>query len=145
MPKSRSAFTVLESLIVLVIAGLVLAMGVFAVRSYNVGRVQERYFWQSFQKHWQFSERFAVENNSEVTVTFFTRSVQFIYHDHDYQAAQINYPKGLLAVQNKSTVRIRKAGHVSPKTVYFKSDNYQKTIKQTFQLGWGVYRIKYEE
>ncbi|UQS86770.1 hypothetical protein MOO44_07845 [Nicoliella spurrieriana] len=144
MLRSRDAFTVLESLIVLGVTVMILGIGLFAAKGFDTGKIQERIFWQSFQKHWQFSERYAVETHSAVSVTFFHNHVMFIYGNGDSPPYRIRYPKGLVGVKGKDEIIIKDNGHVSPKTIWWQSKNNQRTVKQTFQLGWGVYRVKYE-
>ncbi|MEJ6400435.1 competence type IV pilus minor pilin ComGD [Nicoliella lavandulae] len=141
MHKSKGGFTVLESLIVLVITSLVIGLGMISINRATVARVQERIFWQSLKRQWQFNERYAVENKTTVNVTFLKHQVQFQYPEQPERNYEFNYPKSVAKSSERDLITIKSNGYISPKTIYWTVNNGQ-IIKQTFQLGWGIYRIK---
>lgn len=48
---------------------------------------------------------------------------------------------GNLVPTKYDTLRINETGFVNPKTIYWYSKNKKRVIRQTFQLGWRVYKI----
>ncbi|MHA8137964.1 competence type IV pilus minor pilin ComGD [Lactobacillaceae bacterium Scapto_B20] len=140
MLKSKTAFTLLESLIVLMITVIIFSLGMVGFNSRSTNHLQLKMFWQAFQRQWKHAEQYAVAYQSNVRVIFLERHLQFIY-DEPLQNQRINYPSGLQNANQHDSLLIKAGGHISPKTIYWRWDD-SKTIKQTFQLGWGIYRIK---
>ncbi|MHA8110937.1 hypothetical protein ACYATP_05515 [Lactobacillaceae bacterium Melli_B4] len=124
----------------MIITITILGLGMVSFNAHSADQLQQKLFWQTFQRQWKHAERYAVAYQSDVRILFLAHHLIFIYND-PLQNQRINYPSGMRHALQHDALLIKAGGYVSPKTIYWRLDD-SKIIKQTFQLGWGIYRIK---
>ncbi|MGO3318451.1 MAG: prepilin-type N-terminal cleavage/methylation domain-containing protein [Leuconostoc carnosum] len=128
MKHTNSAFTLLESLIVLTIVASMLLIG-----GQKISHQQSPDQWfHAFDGRWQQARLMAQKEQKVQVVKFEASGVSF-------DDKKIKYPKGYLN-SNTKTLNILATGYVAPTTIIL--DNGQKVIKIVFSLGGGDYRTE---
>ncbi|WP_395318729.1 prepilin-type N-terminal cleavage/methylation domain-containing protein [Fructilactobacillus frigidiflavus] len=142
MPKRiRPGFTLVETLIVLAISTLIMALLVFLMAMFPQKNIQEKAFWRCFDEQWNSSIQ-AAKDHGQITdvrvrpdknIVLFE---QFKNNHFEYQRVQM--PDGLRPIEVHE-IRITDKGFVKPQTLNWYSQNRHCGIHQKFQLGWGIY------
>ncbi|WP_412990048.1 competence type IV pilus minor pilin ComGD [Pediococcus siamensis] len=143
--RLKSGFTLLESLIVLAMVGLLLTSGNLVLKN-ALSYQREKEFWENFDTEWKKYEQFA---NFENTVTYisFNKTQEKISFNPLKASNKANYVLKLpptLHLLSSQEVKIGNNGYVKPQSIGFHSDRDQHTYRITIQLGWGVYHVKKE-
>ncbi|MCF6515830.1 hypothetical protein GSH19_06685 [Lactobacillus sp. S2-2] len=139
--QNKNGFSILESLIVLII--FCFFSGLFFI-GLNLLRMNQKYdyFWNNFHSVWQYEIMISKKHKCETNVYFFTdeKIIFKNFYNKKMHTKTIKLSSDLVPTKY-DTVRISENGFVSPKTIMWSSKNKKKNIRQTFQLGWGVYKI----
>ncbi|MEX0380138.1 type II secretion protein [Leuconostoc sp. MS02] len=128
MKHTNSAFTLLESLIVLGVVASMLLIGC-AIKPPNQQLAQ----WEpAFKSQWLRARLTAQQTQKNVIVTFDEDMVLF-------GSERFKYPKGYQNNKPKQ-LKILKTGYVTPMTITLTTG--KQTIKLIFSLGGGEYRVE---
>ncbi|QBO35363.1 type II secretion system protein [Periweissella cryptocerci] len=137
--KAESAFTLLESLIVLGVVATCLIIGYLKVNYDN--EQSELRFWQELDVTWRQAQT-SVRDTKIVFDFRFTNNYVDIYRETK-KVKRLNYPNTLKFSGVMVHVPVSAEGHINPTTVsLFRANGSYYSIKWGF--GWGVYRIEPE-
>lgn len=139
--QNKKGFSIFESLVVLIIFCFFSFLFIFGI---SVLKANQKYdqFWGNFNSVWQYELMISKKYQCETNVYFFTDE-KIIFKNYYNKKMHTKAVKlyGDLAPIKYDTIKINETGFVSPKTILWYSKNKKKTIRQAFQLGWGVYKI----
>lgn len=130
------AFTLLESLLVLLITAMIVtALSPQMIKSRQ--RAVENEFFQRVETEWSKTTTRARENGESCRITIQNRRMYF------GERSSIALPKTLTPTYFGS-VYIHDDGFVSPQTEIFQSNIDQRIYRLKIQMGWGGFRIEQE-
>ncbi|KRM68403.1 hypothetical protein FD06_GL001182 [Apilactobacillus ozensis DSM 23829 = JCM 17196] len=138
MTSHKSAFTLAETLVTLLISTIVVLL-IFFMSQLNWNKYKIDYFFNSFHSYWSQQQLFSKQKNVATTV-FINKNNNTIYFINPYKKDELIIPKEL-TLHSSYKLKINPDGYTKPCTVYWNADD-GKTYKQTFQMGWGIYHIK---
>lgn len=137
----KAGFTLLESIVVLLITCSTIGMGLVNFRGAH-SEQQEKIFFKRFEMGWQEMERLAMYEGCQGSVIFIKddHSVMFHWqHGRERHSKYLDLPPNLEPYTDR-TIRIGRDGIVAPTTVILQ-ENGQNKYRLAAQLGWGVYEI----
>ena len=135
----RRGFTMIESLIVLVITILTLGLGLFIKDSFQTEPLDQIYFWRQFQSRFDLLESISEKQRRLTSISFLTpKRVVFSIKNKDIL---LKVPQGLWVKRTPFIIRIGRNGNVKPQRIQW-GNSQGRTINQIFELGWGVYRVE---
>lgn len=138
----RSGFTLIETLLVLIITAMILSLGFFASRFDQLSVLKHRQFWAEFQSNFILAESEAQGvDHIQIAIVSNDHLVKFIRLGKHKQTKILKIPHGLNPYRN-STITIAQGGYIKPTTFTWYDHSLHEQIEQTFQLGWGVYRLR---
>lgn len=140
--KFRKGFTMIETMVVLVISALLLSLSLFVYRGLSVNRYQNRFFWREFKSDFELYENLAKVRHTGVNIIFSPSSKQitFLGLNSKIYRKVIKEPKDL-STKRSYRVTITNDGYVNPSRVVWLV-NGRPRLNQNFQLGWGVYNFE---
>jgi type II secretory pathway pseudopilin PulG len=139
--KTRKAFSLLETIIVLVITSGTILMGYTGFKDAQSSNT-EKIFFRRFEMNWKDMQRLTAYDGYKATVTFQKNTHEVIFLCYRYGkkiSKHLEMPDGLGPV-NDRTINIGKNETVTPINVMLES-NGQIKYKLSAQMGWGVYEI----
>lgn len=138
----QSAFTLLESVIVLGLVSVMVAFGAINLRE-STENNRERYFWQQMKENWQEAQVRSENNNTQTTIDKYPDGIRFHWMDLK-KGPQDNYIKipTTLSVKSFPTVIVRPNGYAKANSEIFYSKKHNKTYFMRVQLGWGGYDLE---
>lgn len=139
MKIHRSAFTLLEMIIVLGIVALTMLIGWPSMQR-TIQKNEERQFWQTFRQAWQ-AAQVRSKTSNESTHVFYLKSPSQVVFSWASGTEHVNVP-GTLSVRRFNDIEMKKTGYVSPQTEEFVStlDNTDYQIR--IRLAWGSYHVQ---
>ncbi|MBB1062633.1 type II secretion system protein [Limosilactobacillus fastidiosus] len=139
----RCGFTILETIIVLVLTALIVTFS-FPSLSRSRQVVAEHEFWNDFRQEWQAAQVRSKTRHIETAVTFDSSSyqIEFAWLEH-YQPVKkrLTVPETLL-VRKFDDFEMHENGYTKPRTQEFQSSINGTTYLMRIQLAWGGYRIE---
>jgi prepilin-type N-terminal cleavage/methylation domain-containing protein len=137
----KSAFTLFEMLIVLLITSITIMIGYAGFKNAQSAN-NEKTFFKRFDMNWKDMQRLTAYDGYKATVTFYKKGHEVIflcYKSGSKVAKYLEMPDDLEPVTDR-TINIGKNGLVKPISVVLASHGKNK-YKLSAQLGWGVYEI----
>lgn len=138
----RKGFTLIETLVVLVISSLILSLSLLITHNFNENHYQNYLFWKEFHNEFELYESLVREHHSSVMIDFNTSSnqVNFVSSSPKIHQHTIKEPRDL-TTNHYYKILINNKGLVNPDTVIWNVKG-QRKLSQRFQLGWGMYTIE---
>ncbi|WP_282804065.1 type II secretion system protein [Secundilactobacillus kimchicus] len=137
--RGRKGFTVLETLVAMVITSgllILVSYSVTAFRAHNP--VAERAFWRALAADWKRSQYEARYRHHSTVVTILRGGeIRFVC---DGLVRTLEMPR-TLTVTKTTVVSMKGDGYVQPRTIQFHSTSGWQ-YKMIIQMGWGVYRLE---
>ena len=142
--ETKDGFTILESLVVLILVVMSLGLGLFVKDTFHPESIDRIYFWQRFRSRFDLLESISEKDNIPTLITF-PNSKKVIFGVKRRRLV-LKIPKGLeisrRTMVRQPMIRINRAGSIRPQTVYWSDERHHQNIKQVFELSWGVYRLE---
>lgn len=141
---SRSAFTLVESLVVMGIVGslLILSMTTRQAFSHHSPRAEQA-FWHALNSNWQEAQYAAKYRNQRTSIAFHQHEVVFksgLKEGQPTKLHQLDYPSTLVGPEHE--VDIYADSHADPQRLQFRSKLKNGNRTLTVQMGWGLYRLE---
>lgn len=138
----RKGFTMVETVVVLVISALLLSLSLVIFHSLNVNQYQNKFFWKEFKSDFELYENLAKVRHTGVIITFNSsrNRITFMGVNSKIHSKIIKEPKDL-STKKSYRVTITDDGYVNPSRVVWLV-NGRPNLNQNFQLGWGVYTFE---
>jgi len=145
----HSAFTLIETTIVLALLGTTLLVGIYHFPSRQRQLTNEKMFWEQFNTTWQQTIYLASAQHKSYFVHFDSGNREIRV---DTRAAVGGVPARVMAqipfpetiemrhTEQHEGITISDKGHPTPRTFKFKSTLNGETAV-IFQFGWGAYRL----
>lgn len=142
--ETKDGFTMLESLVVLILTVMSLGLGLFVKDTFHPESIDQMYFWQQFRSRFDLLESISERKNIPTLITFpNSKKVVFLVKRHNLV---LKIPQGLeisrQTMVRQPVIRINRQGNIRPQTVYWSDERHHQSIKQIFELSWGVYRLE---
>ena len=138
MIKLKTGFTLVETMVVLLISALILGLSLWMVNGLNLDHLRDAFFWRRFQSQFDLCENTARRHHSPTTVVFRPHN-QVTFINDRLRSPNLELPRTLSPAKTY-TVMIRANGHVNPQSLIWLVNGRPRLI-QKFQLGWGMYNL----
>ena len=136
--KKLVGFTILETLISLIIMCGLLTIGTFYLKDYQADIILENTVKETMTALEQGS-RVSLLNDEETNITYFAKSSRVVISS-DHFKRNIDIDKSI-RIKNLSQFGISRKGTIRPRTLYF--TNGKKDKKVRIQMTWG--KMLYED
>ncbi|WP_334333389.1 type II secretion system protein [Companilactobacillus sp. HBUAS59544] len=133
MGTRKEGFTIIETIIGLMIVCSLVAISVWNLKDYQA-RIEERQTLQWFKGKFKNAMNYAYLNHEDAKVIVDPGYLQI--SNGKFQV-QKHLPKTLTITTGHQVFRISKSGETSPRTVIFQSTLTGKKYEYTIQMGWG--------
>ncbi|MCL0312321.1 hypothetical protein M2S00_04290 [Apilactobacillus sp. TMW 2.2459] len=138
MKNKKLAFTLSETMITLLVTSIIVSL-IFYFSQIDFTKYPTNAFFNSFHKEWIQNQSLSKQNKFSTQVII-NRNDRKVYFINRLKKTSLIIPKGL-NTYSSIALKINANGYTKPGTIYWYS-NANKTYKQTFQMGWGIYHIK---
>lgn len=139
----RTGFTLLETLLVLLITSFVVAVLIFGVNCFRNYSNNENRFFSTLGEAWNATILMTKEKQLETNVYFYPHdAVIFVSQGKDQKVVRRIKEPNSLSVVSYHDVKIGKDGYVKPQTIKWYSEKNKQMIYQKIQLGWGIYHLE---
>ncbi|AEV95040.1 competence type IV pilus minor pilin ComGD [Pediococcus claussenii] len=138
----KKAFTLIESVTVLMIVSMILLIGLSGFKKYSV-QYKEEFFWKQFEAEWDKAKQEAIYSHKHTDIHFDKENKRVFFTTGTY----FNHYTYVIKLPNNLNFRLSRVttleanGHLPPQTINFFENNKIK-YKLKFQLGWGVYQLE---
>ncbi|WP_429970728.1 prepilin-type N-terminal cleavage/methylation domain-containing protein [Fructilactobacillus sp. Tb1] len=140
LKKTRTGFTLVESLVVLAISSLIVGMLLLCLNVFPQNSMKEKAFWRLFNEKWNESIQRGKNEGRVTDVRIWKgQDVEFRFYKNKHLISEyVDIPEGLSA-NGQHDIFITPTGFTKPQTINWYSKNRHCGIQQKFQLGWGIY------
>ncbi|MQS88920.1 hypothetical protein FHL04_03725 [Lactobacillus salsicarnum] len=122
----------METVLTLFITCLLITVGTLQVKNYQQ-KTEETMFLRQFEDDWQNTLNTSFLTHGRNEVDFSSESVSFLSGKKN---TVLKIPPTLRSTPKE--INVNKTGEISPKTIYFNSEDGKKKYKYTVQMDWGV-------
>ncbi|WP_152639015.1 type II secretion system protein [Lentilactobacillus curieae] len=142
--SSKSGFTVVESIIGLLIAAMILGLTVTMISGIRQNRIQEKAFFDEYERCFRKAQNSSLLMHRKTQITVEDGHLKFIDYGDEARNFTLNVPE-TIHLANSKTIYITDAGFVSPQTIQWLNQDGNVKYKQKIQLGWGGFVVEKEE
>ena len=141
MWNKKRAFTLVETMVVLVIFSSSLLIGLFNIKKSHSYQ-NEAYFFKQFDESWQYCKYLSNFKRCYTTIKFHKaeNNISFDSNGRYFRWKKVlRLPADLKPFYDYSVI-MDIDGYTKPQTIYFTQNNKNK-YKLSVQLGWGIYEL----
>lgn len=136
--KNRLGFTLIESVVVLVIFCSVIFATSVSVKDYQV-KIEEKQSMQQFKNVFRntLNKAFLTGKDYNIVISKKSNSAIFKSNSNDDFLVRIKFPKTISYFKAESTIQIRRNGLIRPQTIKFYSTMTKQNYIYVIQMNWG--------
>lgn len=132
-------FTLLESIVVLIIAGLITTMG-YQGRQLHLQN-EEQKFWQEFDLNWRNMQTEVQGTNKLMLIKFGMKEIKIINTTGEMKT-EIRLPESLEITNKGSAITLGDGINNTQQKITFRSKIANKIYTFNCGIGWGMYEIE---
>lgn len=135
----HKGFTLLESLVVLVVVSIFLLIPTFSIGSIQK-YTDEALFFARFERYLSATQQAAIARQTQTRLMYYTTYFRFIGYAYNSGQIDLKIPESIQCKSPKSIVFSAKSGNYSDlRLIHFVLPEKQMEIKYQFQMGSGKY------